>query len=72
MSPNNKKKDFDFSKGYEQLEEITRQFESGKLSLEEGLQKFEEGLLLAQECKKYLTHMGNKIIEIKEKYKNDQ
>ena len=61
-------KKFDFAKSYQKLEEITEQFESGKLSLEEGLNKFEEGLELANECKEYLKRIENKIIEIKKKH----
>ena len=38
------KKQFDFAKAYQRLEELTKQFESGDLSLEEGLKRFEEGL----------------------------
>lgn len=62
-------KKFDFAQSYKKLEEITEQFESGKLSLEEGLEKFEEGLALAAECKEYLKQVENKIIEIKNKFK---
>lgn len=61
-------KKLDFAKSYKQLEEITEQFESGKLSLEDGLKKFEEGLALAAECKEYLKQVENKIIEIKKKF----
>ena len=61
-------KKFDFAKSYQRLEEITREFESGKLSLEEGLKKFEEGLALAKECKEYLKQVENKIVEIKKKF----
>lgn len=62
------KKGFDFAKSYQRLEEITREFESGKLSLEDGLKKFEEGLALAKECKEYLKQVENKIVEIKKKF----
>ncbi|MBI3685535.1 exodeoxyribonuclease VII small subunit [Candidatus Azambacteria bacterium] len=62
------KKGFDFAKAYQRLEEITRDFESGKLSLEAGLEKFEEGLGLAKECKEYLKQTENKITEIKKKF----
>ena len=66
------KKGFDFAKSYQRLEEITREFESGKLSLEEGLKKFEEGLALAKECKEYLKQVENKIIDIKKKFEVEE
>ncbi len=62
------KKGFDFAKAYSRLEEITNQFASGNLSLEDSLKKFEEGLTLASECKDYLGHIENKIIDIKKKF----
>ena len=62
-------KKFNFAKSYEELEKITDEFESGRLSLEEGLKKFEDGLKIAGECKKYLENIENKITEIKKKYK---
>lgn len=65
-------KKFDFAKAYQRLEEITREFESGKLSLEAGLEKFEEGLALAKECKAYLAQVENKITEIKKKFEMEE
>lgn len=62
------KKEFDFAQSYKRLEEIAKEFESGKLSLDEGLQKFEEGLALAKDCKDYLKKVENKIVEIKKKF----
>ncbi len=62
-------KKFDFAKAYKELEKIAEEFESESLDLEEGLKKFERGLKIAEECKKYLKNVENKIIEIKKKYK---
>jgi len=62
------KKDFDFAKSYKELEKIADEFESGELSLEDGLKKFEKGLEIAEECKKYIQGVENKIIEIKKKH----
>lgn len=62
------KKQFDFAKAYQRLEELTKQFESGDLSLEEGLSRFEEGLGLAAECRQHLAQVENKIVEIKKKF----
>lgn len=64
-----KKKDIDFSKGFGELEEITRWFDSQEtLDLDAGLKKFERGLELASELKKKLTEVENNIEEIKQKF----
>lgn len=64
-----KKKDIDFSKGFEELEDITRWFDSQEtLDLDAGLKKFERGLELACELKKKLTQVENKVEEIKQKF----
>lgn len=64
-----KKKDIDFSKGFEELEEITRWFDSQEmLDLDVGLKKFERGLELATELKKKLAEVENKVAEIKQKF----
>lgn len=62
-------KDVDFSKGFQELEEITRWFDSQEqLDLDAGLKKFERGLELASELKKKLTEVENKVEEIKQKF----
>ena len=64
-----KKKDIDFSRGFEELEDITRWFDSQEtLDLDAGLKKFERGLELATELKKKLTEVENKVEEIKAKF----
>lgn len=66
-----KKKDIDFSKGFQELEDITRWFDSQEtLDLDAGLKKFERGLELASELKKKLTEVENKVEEIKQKFSN--
>ena len=66
-----KKKDIDFSKGFQELEEITRWFDVQEaLDLDAGLKKFERGLELASELKKKLTEVENKVEEIKQKFSN--
>ena len=66
-----KKKDIDFSKGFQELEEITRWFDAQEaLDLDAGLKKFERGLELASELKKKLTEVENKVEEIKQKFSN--
>jgi exodeoxyribonuclease VII small subunit len=64
-----KKKDLDFAKGFEELEDITRWFDSQEnLDLDAGIKKFERGLELATELKKKLTEVENKVEEIKAKF----
>jgi exodeoxyribonuclease VII small subunit len=71
MTAKKEKKNFNFAKAYKELEDIAEEFESGNLSLEDGLKKFERGLLVAKDCREYLTDVENKIIEIKDKYNKE-
>ena len=57
-----------FAKAFEELEEITRWFESGEMDLDEGLKKFERGLELSKLCQEKLTEVENKVKEIKAKF----
>ncbi|MDP2656666.1 MAG: exodeoxyribonuclease VII small subunit [bacterium] len=57
-----------FKDAMEELEGIVKQFESGNLDLDESLKKFERGLELAEQCKKQLAVVENKIKEIKGKF----
>jgi exodeoxyribonuclease VII small subunit len=60
-----KKSDIDFSKGFEELEEIAAWFESGETDLEEGLKKFERANELSKALKLRLEEAENKIKEVK-------
>lgn len=62
------KKKINFTKAFEELEEITEWFESEEVDLDEGLKKFERGLELASACKEKLTEVENKVTEIKKKF----
>jgi len=57
-----------FAKAFEELEEITRWFESEAVDVDEALKRFERGLELASQCKKRLSEVENKVKEIKKKY----
>ena len=57
-----------FKDALEELEDIVQQFEGGNLDLDESLKKFERGLELAEQCKKQLAVVENKIKEIKGKF----
>lgn len=61
-----------FKDAMEELEGIVQQFESGNLDLDESLKKFERGLELAEQCKKQLAVVENKIKEIKGKFTDNQ
>jgi exodeoxyribonuclease VII small subunit len=64
-----KKSTINFAKAFEELEEITRWFDSeAQLDLDRGLKQFERGLELASELKKKLSEVENKVEEIKKKF----
>ncbi len=65
------KKDQSFAAVFQELEEIVKKFEDGKLDLDESLNYFERGLELAAVCKKYLAGVENRVHEIKKKFSND-
>lgn len=66
-----KKKSIHFTTAFEELEEITKWFDSEQqLDLDMGLKKFERGLELAGELKKKLIEVENKVEEIKTKFLN--
>ncbi len=59
-----------FEQSFKKLESLVQEFEQGNLDLEKGLVKFKEALLLAETCKKRLDEAENKIIKIKEQFKD--
>ncbi len=59
---------FNFAKAFEELEKITREFESETLDIDEGLKKFERGLELARKLKSKLQDIENKVEKIKKKF----
>jgi exodeoxyribonuclease VII small subunit len=64
-----KKKEVNFAKAFEELEQITQWFDSEEnLDLDKGLKQFERGLELAGELKKKLSEVENKVNDIKEKF----
>lgn len=60
-----------FQQQFERLEKITEELEGENVDLDTGLKKFEEGLAIAQELKKRLTDVEQKIETIKEKFNHD-
>lgn len=69
-----KKKEQSFKEAFSELENLTKELESNDaIELEKGVRLFEKGMALAQICKKELSIMENKIINIKTKYaKNNE
>ncbi len=61
---------FNFEKAFSELEVITEEFEKGEIDIETGLKKFERGLELAEQLKKRLGEIENKVIEIKGRFKD--
>ena len=64
-----KKKEPSFAVAFEELEEITKWFDSQEnVDLDEGLKKFERGLEIANDLKKKLSVAENKVEELKKKF----
>ncbi len=59
---------FNFTKAYEEVEEINDWFQKEETDLDEALQKYERGMDLVQKCKDRLKKAENKFEEIKKKY----
>lgn len=59
-----------FEQSFKKLETLVQEFERGDLDLEKGLSKFKQALSLAEICKKRLDETENKIIKIKEQFKD--
>ncbi len=57
-----------FQDQFTALETIANDFETGKYDLEMGLKKFEEGLQLANNLKRYLQQVEQRVETIKTKY----
>ncbi len=59
---------FNFTKAYNEVEEINEWFQKEDTDLEEALQKYERGMNLIQKCRDRLKKAENKFEEIKKKY----
>lgn len=57
-----------FAKDFAELEKIIASFEKEDLDLDDSMQQFERGLQLAEELKKTLATVENKIETLKNKY----
>jgi len=59
---------FNFTKFYQEIEEINEWFQEEDIDLDEALKKYERGMMLIQKCKERLKKSENKFEEIKKKY----
>ncbi len=66
------KDNFDFTKAYEEIEDINEWFQKEEIDLEEALDKYEKGMELIEKCKSRLEKSKNKFEEIKEKYSEEK
>jgi exodeoxyribonuclease VII small subunit len=59
---------FNFTKAYQEIEEINEWFQGEEIDLDEALRKYERGMELINKCKERLKEAENKFEEIKKKY----
>ena len=59
---------FNFTKAYQEIEEINEWFQGEEIDLDEALRKYERGMGLINKCKERLKEAENKFEEIKKKY----
>ncbi len=57
-----------FTKAYQEIEEINEWFQNEDIDLEEALKKYERGMELIKKCKERLSEAENKFEEIQQKY----
>ena len=62
---------FNFTKAYQEIEEINEWFQREDIDLDEALKKYEKGMGLIKKCKERLKESENRFEEIKKKYKED-
>jgi len=63
---------FNFTKAYEEVEEINEWFQNEETDLDEALKKYERGMELVQRCKDRLKKAENRFEEIKKRYSKDK
>lgn len=61
---------FNFTKAYQEIEEINEWFQGEDIDLEEALQKYKRGMELVQKCKARLKEAENKFEEIRKDYES--
>lgn len=63
---------FNFTKAYQEIEEINEWFRGEDIDLDEALKKYERGMELIRKCKERLKGAENKFEEIKKKYLTEE
>lgn len=59
---------FNFTKAYQEIEEINEWFRQEDIDLDKALRKYERGMELINKCKNRLEEAENKFEEIKKQY----
>lgn len=59
---------FNFTKAYQEIEEINKWFQNDEIDLDNALKKYEKGMELIKKCNDRLKETENKFEEIKKKY----
>jgi exodeoxyribonuclease VII small subunit len=68
--PARKTDKMNFGSSFAELEKIVERFEHEEVDLEEGLKDFEHALTLARSLKERLSSVENKVVEIKNKFRD--
>lgn len=63
-----KEEKFNFTKAYQELEEINDWFQQEDIDLDEGLKRYRRGLELVKKCRERLKEAENQFIEIKKEF----
>jgi len=56
---------FNFTKAYQEIEEINEWFQKEEIDLDKALQKYQRGMELIKKCQKLLQEAENRFEEIK-------
>jgi len=62
---------FNFSKAYQEIEEINKWFQQENLDLNKAIEKYKKGMELIKQCREQLKEAENKFEEIKKKYSEE-
>ena len=63
---------FDFTKNYEELEQIVTDFETKEIDLAKDLPRFERGLELARQLQARLKEINNTVVKIEKKFTDEE
>ena len=62
------KEKFNFTKAYQELEEINEWFQQEDIDLEKGLEKYKKGLELVKKCRERLEKTENQLRDIQKEF----